>query len=70
MPKTAELEQKLDELANNTKESKTKRLQILVTPTMYDTLKAAASSKKDLSVNRIVNDALRQYFLGKGEDVE
>lgn len=44
-------------------ERKNKRLQLLVRPTMYETLKNI-SKKQDISVNEIVNQALEQYLKG------
>lgn len=61
MPPTEELIQKLKERAKDTPESKSKRIQVLVTPTMFDSLK---SLKEDtgLSVNEIINLALEEYM--------
>ena len=61
---TAELIEKLKALGENTPETRSKRMQILVTPTMFDTLKAL-STETGLSVNEIVNVALSEYIIGK-----
>lgn len=42
------------------KESRTKRLQLLVTPSMMDGLKAIAD-KEGKSINQVANDALEEY---------
>lgn len=63
MPTTAELIDKLRELGENTPETRSKRLQVLITPTMFDTLKSL-SAETGLSVNEIVNVALGEYLKG------
>ena len=63
MSTTEELIEKLKALRENTPETRSKRLQILVTPTMFDTLKAL-SNETGLSVNEIVNVALGEYLKG------
>ena len=64
MPTTAELIEKLRELGENTPETRSKRLQVLVTPTLFDTLKSL-SAETGLSVNEIINVALSEYVAGK-----
>lgn len=64
MPTKEERIQQLKELANNKPESRSKRMQVLVTPTMYDELKEYAT-KSGVSVNEIVNVALAEYMDGK-----
>lgn len=64
MPTTEELIQQLKELAESAPETRSKRMQILVTPSMYDALKALSSETK-LSVNEIVNVALAEYLKGE-----
>ena len=61
MPTTAELIERLRELAENTPETRSKRLQVLITPSMFDVLKAL-SDETGLSVNEIVNVALAEYI--------
>lgn len=63
MPTTAELIDKLRELGEKTPETRSKRLQVLVTPTMFDALKSL-SAETGLSVNEIVNVALGEYLKG------
>lgn len=64
MPTTEEIIQQLKELAASTPETRSKRMQILVTPTMFDALKALSAETK-LSVNEIVNVALGEYLNGR-----
>ena len=64
MPTATELIEELKRLADNTPETRSKRLQLLVTPTMFDTLKAL-SSETGLSVNEIINVAIGEYLKGK-----
>lgn len=64
MPTTEELIEKLRELGENTPETRSKRVQVLVTPTLFDTLKSL-SAETGLSVNEIVNVALTEYVAGK-----
>ena len=64
MPTTEELIQQLQELAENGPEPKSKRLQILIRPSLYDALKAL-SDKTGVSVNQIVNEALYEKLKGK-----
>ena len=62
---TTELIEKLNKLrADNTKETRSKRMQVLVTPSMFDALKGLSAESK-LSVNEIVNAALVEYLKGK-----
>lgn len=61
MPTAAELIEKLRELNDSAPETRSKRMQILVTPTMFDALKAL-SAETGLSVNEIVNVALGEYL--------
>lgn len=63
MPTTEELIQQLKAIAEDTKETRSKRMQILVTPSMFDALKALSTETK-LSVNEIVNVALVKYLKG------
>ena len=64
MPTIEEIMEQLKKIAENTPETRSKRMQILVTPTMFDTLKAL-SSETGLSVNEIINVALNEYLVGK-----
>lgn len=64
MPTTEELIKKLKALGENTPETRSKRLQVLITPTMFDTLKSL-SAETGLSVNEIINVALSEYMIGK-----
>lgn len=64
MPTTEELIEKLRELGENTPETRSRRVQVLVTPTLFDTLKSL-SAETGLSVNEIVNVALTEYVAGK-----
>ena len=64
MPTTAELIEKLKELGENTPETRSRRIQVLVTPTMFDTLKSL-SAETGLSVNEIINVALTEYVAGE-----
>lgn len=64
MPTTEELIQQLRDLAENTSETRSKRMQILVTPSMFNALKNLSAETK-LSVNEIVNVALVDYLKGK-----
>ena len=64
MPTTEELIEKLNALKAETPETRSRRLQVLVTPSMYDALKAL-HDETGLSVNEIVNVALGEYLKGK-----
>lgn len=64
MPTAEELIQTLREMADNAPETRSKRMQILVTPTMYDALKAI-SEATNISMNEIVNVALAEYLRDK-----
>ena len=66
MPTTEELIEKLNALKAGTPETRSKRMQILITPTMYDALKALHDTT-GLSVNTIVNEAIGEYLKGKEE---
>lgn len=61
MPTTAELIEKLRELGEKTTETRSKRVQLLLTPSMFDALKSL-SADTGLSVNEIVNIALGEYL--------
>jgi hypothetical protein len=61
MPTTAELIEKLRELGEKTPETRSKRVQLLLTPSMFDALKAL-SADTGLSVNEIINIALEEYL--------
>lgn len=61
MPTREERIQRLRELAENTPETKSKRMQILVTPSMFDEIEAM-SKETGLSKNQIVNVALGEYL--------
>ena len=61
MPTTEELIQRLKELAEADSERKSKRMQILVTPTLFNALKAM-SEVTGRSVNELVNRALTEYL--------
>ena len=61
MPTTEELIQQLRELAESAPETRSKRMQILVTPSMFDALKAM-SEVTGRSVNDLVNRALTEYL--------
>lgn len=63
MPTTAELIEKLRELGEKTPETRSKRVQLLLTPSMFDALKAL-SADTGLSVNEIINVALSEYLRG------
>lgn len=63
MATTVDLIEKLRELGENTPETRSKRLQVLVTPTMFEALKSL-SAETGLSVNEIVNVALSEYLKG------
>ena len=63
MPTTEELIEKLNALKAGTPETRSKRMQMLVTPTMYNVLKAL-HDETGLSVNEIVNVALGEYLKG------
>lgn len=65
MPTTAELIEKLRELGEKTTETRSKRVQLLLTPSMFDALKAL-SADTGLSVNEIINVALNEYLKGDG----
>lgn len=64
MQTTEELIQRLRELGSSAPETRSKRLQLLVTPSMYNALKAL-SEGTGASVNAIVNEALDEYLKGK-----
>ena len=64
MPTTEELIKQLRELSENTPETKSKRVQLLVTPSMFDALKAL-SAETNLSVNAIINQALERFLQGE-----
>lgn len=61
MPTTEELIQQLKELAESAPETRSKRMQILVTPSMFDALKRM-SEVTGRSVNDLVNRALTEYL--------
>ena len=62
MPTTDELIQRLKEIADgNVQETRSKRVQLLMTPSMFDALKAL-STETGLSVNKIVELALVEYL--------
>lgn len=63
MPTKEELIEKLTELGASAPETKSKRLQLLVTPTMYQTLKDLSEGTGN-SINAIVNEALAEYLKG------
>lgn len=64
MPTTEEIIEQLQKLRESAPETRSKRMQILVTPTMYDSLKVLADGMK-VSMNEIVNVALAEYLKGK-----
>ena len=57
--------EKLTALGADTPETRSRRIQVLLTPTMHDTLKALAE-KTGVSVNGIINAALSE-FISQGE---
>lgn len=61
MPTTDELIQLLKTKAADKPETRSKRVQLLLTPTMFDALKALAA-ETGLSVNEIINVALAEYI--------
>jgi len=61
MPTTEELIEKLNELKAGTPETRSKRMQVLITPTMYDALKCL-SDVTGVSMNEIINVALGEYL--------
>lgn len=61
MPTKEERIRELKELAESKPEKKEKRLQVLITPSMYDALQEW-KTKTGLSVNEIVNKALAEYL--------
>ena len=63
MPTKEERIRELKELAESKAkaENKSKRLQVLITPSMYDSLQDW-KTKTGLSVNEIVNKALAEYI--------
>lgn len=64
MPTAEELIEALRKVAESAPETRSKRLQLLITPTMYDALKKLSAESK-LSVNEIVNIALAEYLSDK-----
>lgn len=58
---TQDLINKLAALGADTPETRSRRVQVLITPTMHDTLKAL-SEATGLSVNSIINVALSEYL--------
>lgn len=64
MPTAQELIEKLNELKSNAPETRSRRVQVLMTPSMHDTLKAFAETA-DVSVNEIINLALSEFLKGK-----
>lgn len=64
MPTREERIQRLKELAENVPETKSKRMQILVTPSMFDDIEAMAK-ETGLSKNQIVNLALSEFMENK-----
>lgn len=61
MPTKDELIQQLREIAGRKPEKKSERMQILITPSMVETLKAV-SEETGLSKNEIVNLALANFL--------
>lgn len=66
MPTKEELIEILTELGASKDETKSQRLQLLVTPSMHEALKKL-SKGTGLSVNAIVNEALDEYLKGKND---
>lgn len=64
MPTAEELIKQLSEMAENAPEKRSRRMQILVTPTMFEALEAL-SKATHLSKNEIVNVALTEYLKEK-----
>lgn len=64
MPTTEELIEKLKALGENPQETRSRRMQVLVTPSLYDALKDLTDETK-VSMNEIVNSALLEYLKGK-----
>lgn len=64
MPTTEELIQQLRARAAEKPETRSKRMQILVTPTLYDAMKSLASDG-NVSMNEVVNVALEEYLKEK-----
>lgn len=69
MPTTEEILKQLSKLHDSKDETKSQRMQILVTPTMYKSLKMLSDRMRDegkkVSMNEIVNLALLEYLKGK-----
>lgn len=61
MPTKEERIRELKELAESRPEKKEKRLQVLITPSMFDELQDL-KAKTGASVNEIVNQALAEYL--------
>jgi len=53
--------EKLTALGADVPETRSRRIQVLITPTMHETLKALAETT-GLSVNSIINAALSEYL--------
>jgi predicted HicB family RNase H-like nuclease len=61
MPDREDLSRALDERRQNTQETRSKRMQILVTPSMFENLKERAGSE-GVSVNELVNVIFDLYL--------
>lgn len=61
MPTKEERIRELKTIAESKPEKKEKRLQVLITPSMFDELQDL-KAKTGLSVNEIVNKALAEYL--------
>lgn len=64
MPSTQELIDKLNELKMSAPETRSRRVQVLMTPSLHDAVKALADVTK-VSVNEIINLALSEFLKGK-----
>ena len=66
MPTVEELIKKLNEINQNTPETRSRRVQVLMTPSMYDALRALSDAGDEhVSVNEIINLALSEFLKGK-----
>lgn len=64
MPTRDERVQSLKEIAEKKPETRKRRVQLLITPSLYDEVKRMAD-ESGASVNEVVNAALSEYVTGK-----
>ena len=64
MPTKNEKIQQLRSIADSKPESRSRRVQLLIAPSLYDEIKVMAD-ESGVSVNEVINAALNEYVAGK-----